>query len=83
MDDRLWMYRRVCDGFVSKEFYDGVVKFVNFAFSQASPLRVVRCPCVKCDNRKFQNKEIVMEHLLRKGFTPNYLRWIYHGEKDT
>lgn len=83
MDDRQWMYRRVCDGFVTQEFYDGITIFVNFAFSQALPVTVVRCPCVKCDNRKFQNKEVILEHLLRKGFTSDYFRWIYHGEAGT
>jgi hypothetical protein len=55
--------------------------FLNHAFSPAARGEmVVLCPCSKCGNRRRQKKENMGKHLLTHGFTPDYTRWIYHGE---
>ncbi|XP_074271550.1 uncharacterized protein LOC141595481 [Silene latifolia] len=41
------------------------------------------CPCSVCKNRKKVNSASEMrEHLILKGFKPNYTVWIWHGEKE-
>ncbi|XP_074283827.1 uncharacterized protein LOC141608364 [Silene latifolia] len=41
------------------------------------------CPCSVCKNRKKVNSGSEMrEHLILKGFKPNYTVWIWHGEKE-
>ena len=41
---------------------------------------MMRCPCVKCKNQKFANDNTILEHILHKGFTPNYEEWVCHGK---
>ena len=44
-------------------------------------VREMRCPCRKCQNRKFQTLEEVKLHLFRKGFIANYYVWDRHEEQ--
>ena len=41
----------------------------------------VQCPCWNCLNIFFKNQDEVKDHLLLKGMSQNYTKWIYHGEK--
>ncbi|XP_054817658.1 uncharacterized protein LOC129317338 [Prosopis cineraria] len=83
-DDRMWMYSRRDESGkgLNKKFIDGVEQFVAFVLSQPNLVSngQIRCPCSKCDNKKFLEYEIVKVHLYRHGFVPNYDPWSYHGE---
>ena len=40
----------------------------------------IKCLCVKCKNKKFLQSDVVMMHLLKKGFVKKYLCWFAYGE---
>ncbi|XP_073138901.1 uncharacterized protein [Henckelia pumila] len=85
MDDtRSWMYRRLENGFVTNEFFNGVEEFVNFAKMHPEIMcgQTMRCPCNhrKCRNRAYHDEDEVKLHLCRYGFVPDYYRWHHHGE---
>ncbi|XP_066382307.1 uncharacterized protein [Miscanthus floridulus] len=82
MDDREWMYmghRSKVD--FTKEWMCKTDEFLESAFGEAGgkPIKAL-CPCSKCANRKRQKKVNVGKHLVNNGFTPNYTRWVHHGE---
>jgi hypothetical protein len=55
--------------------------FLELAFGESAKGAIlVLCPCMRCANRKRKNKEDLGKHLLNFGFTPNYTRWVFHGE---
>jgi hypothetical protein len=64
------------------DYCNGVQGFINFAtfiprnFIGSS----IRCPCRKCQNKKYLHPDVVMMHLLHKGFMENYQCWYAHGE---
>jgi hypothetical protein len=63
------------------EWRDKTEQFVDNAFAiPARPAKVL-CPCMKCRNIKRMTKDEMSKHLLKFGFTPNYDRWICHGEQ--
>jgi hypothetical protein len=85
MEDRQWMYMgwrsrsdydyewvKATDGFLEHAFGSGVAKGHS----------LVLCPCHKCDNRRKVNKVTMGRHLVYNGYTPDYHRWIHHGEAD-
>jgi len=82
MDDRSWMYRDSPQGLRRMDYCNGVQGFINFTtfiprnFTGGS----IRCPCRKCENKKYMHPDIVMMHLLHKGFMKNYLCWYAHRE---
>ena len=81
--NRHWMYTRINnDGTINKDFVDEVENFITFACNQLGVTNVaeIRCPCRKCQNRKFHTLDEVKLHLFRKGFIPNYYVWDRHGE---
>ncbi|XP_038975417.1 uncharacterized protein LOC120106535 [Phoenix dactylifera] len=81
--DRNWMYHRLCEnGYIRAEFCDGVKGFLEFAFTQLEYCSgdKIRCPCIRCDNQKFLDRDTINIHLLRKGFTLGYSTWFAHGE---
>jgi hypothetical protein len=63
------------------EWRDKTEQFMDNAF--AIPVRPAKvlCPCIKCHNMKQMMKDEMSKHLLKFGFTPNYDRWICHGEE--
>ena len=77
--DRSWM----CVSIESLEYIDGVL-FCSIAIEHQ-----VRtggfgfyCPCVKCGNiSKVNSVDILREHILRRGFRPQYHVWIWQGEE--
>jgi hypothetical protein len=78
-DDRRVMYEGWrSDGAHSKEWGVIAKAFLNQAFSGAD--RVVKCPCSKCCNYRYQSKEDVEYHICKFGFMPGYLVWYEHGE---
>jgi hypothetical protein len=83
MDRRRWMYeadRR------EREYFVGLNSFVRAATAYKSNDQLnnyICCPCVDCNNEKqFSNIEKIREHLIRRGFKPDYTCWSKHGEDD-
>ncbi|MED6141860.1 hypothetical protein PIB30_118316 [Stylosanthes scabra] len=65
-----------------KEYQDGVKRFLDFAFSSKGvPKGVeIQCPCTKCCNRYWLNRDDVYDHLIWQGFVKGYKKWFNHGE---
>jgi len=82
MDDCSWMYRDSPQGLRMMDYCNGVQGFINFTtsiprnFTRGS----IRCPCRKCQNKKYLHPDVVMTHLLHKGFMENYRCWHAHRE---
>jgi hypothetical protein len=64
------------------DYCKGVQGFINFATSILRNFTDggIRCPCRKCKNKKFLHQDVVMMHLLIKGFIEDYLCWYAHRE---
>jgi hypothetical protein len=55
--------------------------FLDQAFGKAANgVRDTFCPCSECENKKRKTRKVMGKHLYKYGFTPNYTRWVYHGE---
>ena len=55
--------------------------FLNSAFGKAAKGHcLVLCSCSKCGNRRRVNEMEMGKHLVKNGFTPDYTRWVHHGE---
>ncbi|XP_072064314.1 uncharacterized protein [Arachis hypogaea] len=65
----------------SAEYRDGLNRFFDFAFANASSDGMIHCPCPLCGFRFFQIREDAYDHLLMKSFPPNYTFWLHHGER--
>jgi len=82
MDDRSWMYRDSPQGLRRMNYCNGVQGFINFAISILRNFTRggIRCPYRKCLNKKYMHQDVVMMHLLYKGFMENYRCWYAYGE---
>jgi len=80
--DRSWMYRDSPQGLQRMDYCNGVQGFINFATSIPKKFTgcSIRCSCRKCQNKKYLHPDVVMMHLLHKGFMENYQCWYAHGE---
>jgi len=82
MDDRSWMYRDSPQGLRRMNYCNEVQDFINFTtfiprnFTEGD----IRCSCRKCENKKYLHPDVVMMHLLHKGFMENYLCWYAYRE---
>ena len=82
MDNHSCMYRDLPQGLQRMNYCNGVWGFINFTtsifrnFTQGG----IKCSCKKCQNKKFLHPDVVMMHLLHKGFMKNYLCWYEYGE---
>ena len=68
----------------SSEFIDGVLEFCIIAVERQVRMGGVGfyCPCVNCGNvSKVDSVYILREHILRRGFRPQYHVWVWHGEE--
>lgn len=76
------MYDRLDGRQLKPEFVKGVGEFIDFCIQHPSfnDSDKIRCPCPRCDNKRFLDTETVRVHLYRKGFCPEYFDWICHGE---
>ena len=70
MDDCSWMYRDSPQGLRRMDYCNGVQGFINFATSIPRNFNGggIRCPCRKCENKKYLHPDVVMMHLLHKVF---------------
>jgi len=82
MDDRSWMYRDSPQGLRRMSYCNGVQGFINFATSIRRNFTggSISCPCRKCKNKKYMHPDVVMMHLLHKGFMEDYLCRYAHRE---
>ena len=79
MIDKSWMDKARN----TQAYIDGVVKFIEFAFTHSARGNAILCPCRKCLNCCWFEASDVYEHLLYHGFVSGYKRWIYHGEASS
>ena len=82
MNDPSWMYRNSLKELYRQDHLQGVKSFINFALSNPKNISVgkIRCSCVKCKNKKFHYKNVVMINLLKKRFIEKYLCWLAQEE---
>jgi hypothetical protein len=82
MDDREWMYTgRSSQSDFTTEWMMKTNDFLELTFGESPKGAIlVLCPCKRCANRKRKNKVNMGKHLLKNGFTPDYTRWVHHGE---
>ncbi|GJX21699.1 hypothetical protein Tco_0226144 [Tanacetum coccineum] len=82
--DQEWMYKRFTKDrrYISREFIDEVVSFVEYACQQSAYIDndKIRCPCSNCENKAYRLPEDVKLHLGKHGFVKNYYQWVFHGE---
>lgn len=64
------------------EYWEGVVEFLNFAFSREHLVQqeTIRCPCKRCGNMNWENQETITFHRYVPGFMRRYYAWTVHGE---
>jgi len=65
---------------MTNEWIEKTNEFLEGAWAQAEGSRFMWCPCKSCGNQKRKTKKVMGEHLVNYGFTPDYTRWIFHGE---
>src|SRR5579859_6581178 len=83
MDDREWMYAgRPSEGMFSPEWIEKTDAFIELAFAKVKGAPTTWCPCGRCQNTRKKTKAEMGKHLWKYGFTPNYTRWVYHGETN-
>ncbi|KAK1365473.1 hypothetical protein POM88_041034 [Heracleum sosnowskyi] len=87
LTDRSWMGRRKSSTEIgaTTEFRAGCQVFLDYAYSNrecVNDKNQIRCPCWKCKNVNYQDRDIVNFHLLVNGFMRNYEEyWWAHGQK--
>jgi hypothetical protein len=69
IDDRSWMYRDSPQGLRRMNYCNEVQSFINFtSIPRNFTGGGIRCPYRKCKNIKYLHPDVVMMHLLHKGF---------------
>ena len=62
------------------QYIHGLNRFLDFAFLRSSIRGKIVCPCEKCKFKKWQTRDDVYAHCMRKQFPRYYRTWIHHGE---
>ncbi|KAH0775373.1 hypothetical protein KY290_012510 [Solanum tuberosum] len=62
-------------------YENGAKEFLHFASLDRPDASAILCPCRKCRNMKFVQKDLIVEHIVVDGFLTSYTSWIYHGEE--
>ncbi|KAH7844180.1 hypothetical protein Vadar_025211 [Vaccinium darrowii] len=75
--DKSWM---TIKNIISKEYREGVTKFVDFAVANSYSDDEIRCPGLRCMNVKHHVSIVVAFHLVHNGIAPSYKTWVHHGE---
>ncbi|KAJ9556176.1 hypothetical protein OSB04_010790 [Centaurea solstitialis] len=90
--DRRWMLKRWnSEGYLKEDYCDKLRDFLDFAFSneenveryaknEETVLRI-KCPCCRCKNAHYAERDDVNLHLLKYGFMRDYTTWWAHGEQ--
>ncbi|KAK1361942.1 hypothetical protein POM88_046416 [Heracleum sosnowskyi] len=85
--DRSWMARRKSSTEIgaTAEFRAGCQVFLEYAYSHPECVNnrnQIRCPCWKCKNNNYLDRDMVNYHLLVSGFMRNYEEyWWAHGQR--
>jgi hypothetical protein len=76
------MYRDSSQGLFRENYYKEIKGFIYFVLSYKKNISggEIKCPYVKCKNKKFHQTEVMMMHLLKKGFVEKYLKRFAHEE---
>ena len=64
----------------SREYFNGVDGFLEFAYTGRPEGSLISCPCRRCENRYSFSREVVTDHLYCNGFLKKYENWTNHGE---
>jgi hypothetical protein len=74
MEGHEWMYMgHVGRNDVTLEWIRKTNAFVEQAYGEvAKGASLVPYPCSKCANRKIKSKNVMVEHIWKNGFTPDY-----------
>lgn len=76
--DKSWMNKgNTKHEHCQSEFQKGLNQFLDFASRHSSELQ---CPCLKCENKCFYDRETIRWHVIKNGFLRYYTTWVYHGE---
>ena len=75
--DKSWTRCRNRNSF---EFLNGLNTFLERCKDHLNDVSRCRCPCHKCDNKKWGTIEGVGSHIHRWGFSVGYKTWRHHGE---
>ena len=84
--NREWMYRRYLpDIGLNPAFLEGLENFIKFASSKPAYMDndKIRCPCKKCDNKRYKPTDEVRFHVSKFGFVKNYHIWRFQGETSS
>ena len=66
---------------IEQDYISRVESFMEFACRNSNnEISMIRCPCVKCKNKRFHEFDEVKYHLIRSGIILSYKCWYYHGE---
>nr|XP_027063083.1 uncharacterized protein LOC113689513 [Coffea arabica] len=74
--DKTWMQKNRR----SKEYWDGLQKFLDYAFQNSSINGMILCPCKECKCGVCITRENAELHLKVYGFVKGYTHWAAHGE---
>ncbi|KAG8380558.1 hypothetical protein BUALT_Bualt06G0028100 [Buddleja alternifolia] len=77
--DKSWMRKPRS----TKEYERGLNQFLDTTFDRVSLSGKIYCPCKRCKNVKWINREVAKEHLTVDGFMKGYTNWIAHGEDSS
>ncbi|XP_012844515.1 PREDICTED: uncharacterized protein LOC105964552 [Erythranthe guttata] len=64
-----------------KKYQEAARSFANAARARSGDSDMIVCPCLQCRNLQHHHFDIVYEHIVIKGFDPNYKIWFFHGER--
>ena len=89
--DRGWMYKKNDrQGYLRVDYIVAMDSFLDYAYAkegivEKKPTRDgivlrIRCPCRKCQNLRYKERDDVRLHLMKHGFMPDYTIWWAHGE---
>ena len=86
--DRRWMYS---GSRTTPEYLAGVKEFCRIAVQhqwstlveqRLTKARPIFCPCRDCNNvKRWEDIKKIEDHLIIRGFMPDYSIWYWHGEK--
>ncbi|KAI8559682.1 hypothetical protein RHMOL_Rhmol04G0192800 [Rhododendron molle] len=65
---------------MSRDYFDGIDRFLEFAYTDKLDDSFICCPCRKCKNRYCFPRAAVRKHLYSCGFFKKYKNWTNHGE---
>ena len=71
------MESKYCDKYVV-----GVSTFMKFVRDNMGEQSKIRCPCRDCLNVFTRCQDEVEDHLLFKGISESYTKWVYHSEQS-